>query len=175
MLAEETGAALVMHDRYYRDADAHTNFDHPDALETSALVGHLDQLRRGAAVELPRYHFPTHKRLPTTDILEPRPLLVVEGILVLADAELRRRFDLAVFVRAAADVRLIRRLRRDVAERGRTVDSVLDQYLSTVRPMHETFVEPSAAHAGLVLDGEGDLTRELGKLRSALPARLRGA
>jgi uridine kinase len=167
--AARTGAALVTHDRYYLDAHAHTNFDHPDALDTSALVAHLDALRAGEPVELPVYHFPTHRRLPATERLEPRRLVIVEGILVLASAELRRRFDLAVFVRAAPDVRLARRLRRDIAERGRDVESVLGQYLRTVRPMHAAFVEPSAAHAELVLDGEGDLDRELARLLVALP------
>ena len=171
--AEELDAALVTHDRYYKNADAHTNFDHPDALDTDALVRHLDALRKGEAVELPVYHFPTHRRSAHTDRLEPRPLLVVEGILVLADAALRRRFDLTVFVDAAADVRFIRRLRRDIAERGRTVDSVIAQYLATVRPMHDAYVEPSAAHAELRLDGEGALDDALAKLRAALPAALR--
>lgn len=169
LAAARTGAALVTHDRYYRDADAHTNFDHPDALDTAALVAHLDALREGLPVELPVYHFPTHKRLPVTERLEPRPIVVVEGILVLSSAELRRRFDLTVFVRAAADVRLIRRLRRDIAERGRDMESILGQYLRTVRPMHDAHVEPSAAHAQLVLDGEGELEAELQRLFSALP------
>lgn len=169
LAAARTGAALVTHDRYYFDAHAHTNFDHPDALDTAGLVAHLDALRAGEPVELPVYHFPTHKRLPVTERLEPRRLVIVEGILVLASAELRRRFDLAVFVRAAADVRLARRVRRDIAERGRDVESVLDQYLRTVRPMHEAFVEPSAAHAELVLDGEGELDGELARLLAALP------
>ena len=168
--AARTGAALVTHDRYYRDADAHTNFDHPDALDTDGLVAHLDALRVGRPVDLPVYHFPTHKRLAETERLEPRPIVLVEGILVLASVELRRRLDLAVFVRAAADVRLIRRLRRDIAERGRDLDGVVRQYLATVRPMHDAWVEPSAAHAALVLDGEGDPDAELARLLAELPS-----
>ncbi|MFN7145812.1 MAG: uridine kinase [Myxococcota bacterium] len=168
LAAGVTGAALVTHDRYYRDADAHTNFDHPDALDTDRLVDDLDRLRAGAAVDLPVYHFPTHKRLPLTERLEPRPIVIVEGILVLASPALRERFDLSVFVHASADVRLIRRVRRDIAERGRDLESVLAQYLTTVRPMHERFVEPSAAFAQLTLDGEGRLETELERLVAAL-------
>ena len=168
LAAARSGAALVTHDRYYRDADASTNFDHPDALETTRLVADLDRLREGLPVDLPRYHFPTHRRLPDTDHLVPGELVFVEGILVLAEPALRARFDLCVFVHAAADVRLIRRVRRDVAERGRTVESVLSQYLETVRPMHCAFVDPSAAHAALVLDGEGAIEAELERLLAAL-------
>ncbi len=169
LAAARTGAALVTHDRYYFDADASTNFDHPDALDTARLVTHLDQLRAGEAVHLPVYDFATHRREAVTERLEPHRLVIVEGILVLAEPALRARFDLAVFVHAAADVRLIRRVRRDIAERGRDLESVLTQYLATVRPMHETFVEPSARHAELVLDGEGALERELERLLARLP------
>ena len=167
--AARVGAALVTHDRYYFDADASTNFDHPDSLDTAGLAAHLDALREGRPVDLPVYDFATHRRAPRTERLAPRPLVFVEGILVLSSAELRRRFDLTVFVYAAADVRLIRRVRRDIAERGRDLESVLSQYLATVRPMHETYVEPSAAHAALVLDGEGPLDGEVERLLAALP------
>lgn len=154
-LATRIGALLVSHDRYYRDApDASvTNFDHPDSLETRFLVEQLDGLRRGETVALPRYDFTVHRRAPHVDVVEARPLVVVEGILVLADAALRGRFDLRVFVDAPDDIRFIRRLRRDMAERGRTVDGVIAQYLATVRPMHEAFVVPSKVHADVVLDG----------------------
>ncbi|MES2638649.1 MAG: uridine kinase [Myxococcota bacterium] len=169
LVAARTGAALVTHDRYYHDADASTNFDHPESLDTARLVDDLDRLRAGAAVDLPTYDFPTHRRLATTDRLAPGALLVVEGILVLAEPALRARFDLCVFVHAAADVRLIRRVRRDILERGRSLESVLVQYLATVRPMHEAFVEPSAAHATLTLDGERDIEGEVARLLAALP------
>jgi uridine kinase len=167
--AARVGAALVTHDRYYFDADASTNFDHPDSLDTAGLAAHLDALREGRPVDLPVYDFATHRRAPRTERLAPRPLVFVEGILVLSSADLRRRFDLTVFVYATADVRLIRRVRRDIAERGRDLESVLSQYLATVRPMHETYVEPSAAHAALVLDGEGPLDGEVERLLAALP------
>lgn len=169
LACERIGAALLTHDRYYRDADASTNFDHPDALETPRLVADLDRLRDGHPVDLPIYDFPTHRRVAATDRLVPGPILVVEGILVLSDPALRARFDLCVFMEAAADVRLIRRLRRDIAERGRSLECVLAQYLATVRPMHEAYVQPSAAHAALVLDGERPIEGELERLLRALP------
>jgi uridine kinase len=157
-------ALRVTHDRYYRDADADTNFDHPDSLETELLVTHLDALRAGRAAELPDYDFASHRRLPVRERVQPRAILVVEGILVLSHPELRARMDLTVFVDAPADVRLIRRVRRDVVERGRTVESVFSQYQTTVRPMHETYVEPSKAHAELVLDGSGSLAAQTERL-----------
>lgn len=152
----------LTHDRYYRsipsdlahDPTRH-NFDHPDALETSMMVEHLRALREGSPVRLPNYDFPSHTRVTEDrwDRVEPREVVVVEGILVLADAGLRDLMDHRVFVHAPDDIRLIRRIRRDVAERGRDVSEVLEQYLKTVRPMHQAFVAPSQAHAHLVVDG----------------------
>jgi len=172
-------AALIPHDAYYRDLShlspedrARCNFDHPDALETSLLVRHLDALKRGASVDVPVYDFNTHTRTPQTVCLEPRSVVLVEGILILDDADLCRRLDLGVFVDAAPDVRLIRRLTRDVRTRGRTPESVFQQYLDTVRPMHETFVEPSRKRANLIVPGEGDTAVALaliqGHLRTVL-------
>jgi uridine kinase len=165
------GALRVAHDRYYRDGDAGTNFDHPDALDTDLLVRHVDALRAGEPVALPDYDFATHRRVDAREDAQPTPVIVVEGILVLVDAELRARFDLAVYVDAPADIRLIRRIRRDVRERGRTHDDVLRQYLESVRPMHEAWVAPSAAHAQLVLDGTADAQAQVERLRAAV-ARL---
>ena len=152
----------LTHDRYYRtippdlahDPTQH-NFDHPDALETSMMVEHLRALRDGQRVQLPNYDFPSHARVSRDgwDWVEPRPVIVVEGILVLVHPELREQMDHKVFVHAPDDIRLIRRIRRDVAERGRDVSEVLEQYLKTVRPMHQAFVAPSQAHADLVVDG----------------------
>lgn len=167
---ERLGALRVTHDRYYRNGDASTNFDHPDALETSLLVGHLDALRAGMAVDLPDYDFATHRRRSQLERVEPTRIIVVEGILVLADAELRARFDLAVFVDAPADIRLIRRLLRDTRERGRTPEDVVRQYLETVRPMHERFVQPSLRHASLVLDGTLASDDEVARLVAAAQA-----
>jgi uridine kinase len=164
------GALRVTHDRYYRNGDASTNFDHPDALETSLLVAHLDALRAGAAIDLPDYDFATHRRMSHTERVEPTGLIVVEGILVLADPDLRTRFDLSVFVDAPADIRLIRRMLRDTRERGRTPEDVIRQYLETVRPMHERFVQPSARHASLVLDGTRARDEEVGRLVAAAQA-----
>jgi uridine kinase len=167
-VADRLGALLLTHDRYYRSADAHTNFDHPDALDTARMVADLDTLREGRPASLPDYDFATHRRRAAEDVVAPTPVIVVEGILVLADASLRARFDLAVFVDAPADVRLVRRVQRDVAERGRTVESVLAQYLATVRPMHEAFVAPSLAHAHLVLDGTAEVEGLVGAVCAAV-------
>lgn len=172
-LATRMDCALLAHDRYYTDA-AHPethNFDHPDALETDLMVEHLAALRRGDAVQVPTYDFSIHRRAARTDVVEPHRFVVVEGILILTHPGLRTMLDLAVFVDASDDVRLIRRLRRDTVERGRTVESVLDQWLGTVRPMHKAFVVPSRVHAQVLLDGESRLDDELDQLVRALPGR----
>lgn len=150
--------SVLDHDSYYRDlqdlplaARARVNFDHPDSLESDLLARHIADLRAGRAVERPRYDFANHARLPTTVRVEPRPVILCEGILLLAVPELRSAFDLRVFVDAPADVRALRRVQRDIVERGRTVDSVVTQYLASVRPMHEQFVEPARNTADLVL------------------------
>ncbi|MDA0747077.1 MAG: uridine kinase [bacterium] len=165
-LAEQVGEGRVVilaHDAYYRDLShllleerAGVNFDHPDALETELLVAHLDTLGRGETVRTPVYDFSVHTRR-TDAFLEiaPRPVVIVEGVLVLADEVLRERMDLKIYVDAGADERLMRRLERDVVERGRTQESVMAQYRETVRPMHEQFVEPSKQFADLILPGEG--------------------
>ena len=154
--------AFIQHDAYYRDL-GHlpleerrlVNFDHPDALESELLVEHLDALCRGIAVQVPTYDFTTHVRRPEIRHVEPRPVILVEGILIFVEQELRERFDIKVFVDADADLRFIRRLRRDITERGRTVDSVIEQYLSTVRPMHLQFVESSKRHADVIIPRGG--------------------
>ena len=150
------------HDAYYRDFDhlpfeerALINFDHPDALETELLVRHLDQLLDGETIKMPTYDFKTHTRAAQTISLDPTRVLIVDGFLVLADPELRARMDVKVYVDTDPDVRLIRRLRRDVAERGRSVDSVLEQYERTVRPMHLEFVEPSKRWADIIVPEGG--------------------
>lgn len=172
-LAAELGAALISHDRYYRDApEPHRhNFDHPEALETELLVRHLDALHAGQAVDLPVYDFALHQRRPEVDRVDPQPFIIVEGILVLADTRLCDRFDLRVYVQAPDDLRFIRRLERDVAERGRTVGSVIHQYLATVRPMHEAHVSPSRKRAQVVLDGTSPVEGEVRRLMAWLPGR----
>ena len=152
-VARALGALLVTHDRYYRSGDPDTNYDHPDSLDTARLVEDLDALRAGRAVVLPRYDFARHAREDEGDAASPTAWIVVEGILVLCDARLRERFDVSVFVDAPADLRLVRRVRRDALERGRTCEDVFRQYLATVRPMHEAFVVPGMAFADVVIDG----------------------
>ncbi len=146
------------HDRYYRDRNdlrleerASLNYDHPDALETDLMVEHVRALKSGRPVAAPQYDFTRHARLAQTDEFVPRRALIVEGILVFTDAALRELMDLKVFVDTDSDTRFIRRLQRDVAERGRTMDSVIDQYQSTVKPMHLEFVEPSKRYADVII------------------------
>lgn len=158
-LAEHLGdrANVLVHDRYYRtvskDMLATWNFDHPRALETDLMVTHIRELLTGKAVDVPRYDFASHERTPATDRLEPREILVVEGILVLSNEDVRALSDTTIFVDTPSDIRLARRLSRDVAQRGRDALDVVRQYLETVRPMHEAFVEPSKQHAQVKLDG----------------------
>lgn len=149
---------LLDHDRYYRDRNdlrfeerASLNYDHPDSLETDLMVQHVRELRAGRAVQVPRYDFTRYARLPETETFQPRRALIVEGILVFTDAALRELMDIKVFVDTDSDTRFIRRLQRDVAERGRTMDSVIDQYQSTVKPMHLEFVEPSKRYADVII------------------------
>ena len=148
----------LQHDSYYRDLSALPpeerrafNFDHPDALETELLLEHLDRLRAGQPVQIPEYDFSTHTRAPTTRTVRPAPVLLIEGIMVLHEPELRARMDLRIFVDAPPDIRLIRRLKRDLEERGRSPAQTMTQYLETVRPMHRRFVEPSRESAHLIV------------------------
>lgn len=149
---------VIEHDRYYRDRNdlrleerAALNYDHPDSLETDLMVRHLNELRAGRAVEIPAYDFARHARQPITETALPRKAIIVEGILIYADADLRKLMDVKVFVDADDDTRFIRRLQRDIAERGRTVSSVIEQYLGTVKPMHLEFVEPSKRYADIII------------------------
>ncbi len=131
------------------------NYDHPDALEDELLIEHLKRLKRGETIQVPVYDFAQYVRTDRTITVQPRRIVIVEGILVLADPELRSLFDLKVFVDTDPDVRILRRLVRDVQERGRSLDSVHKQYLSTVKPMHEAFVEPSKKYADLIVPEGG--------------------
>jgi uridine kinase len=149
---------LLQHDRYYRDRNdlrleerAALNYDHPNSLETDLLVRHVQELKRGHPVQVPAYDFTRHARLTETETFQPRRALIVEGILVLTDAALRDLIDIKVFVDTDSDTRFIRRLQRDVAERGRTMESVIDQYQGTVKPMHLEFVEPSKRYADVIV------------------------
>jgi uridine kinase len=158
----EEHIAYIPHDAYYRDL-AHLpfqlreriNFDHPDSLETDLLVEHLKTWREGQAIEMPVYDFTTHQRTDRTIRVEPQRVALVEGILVFAEPKLREVLDVKLYVDTDADIRFIRRLGRDIAERGRSMESVVDQYLSTVRPMHLQFVEPSRRYADVVIPEGG--------------------
>jgi len=167
-LADMTGEqhlSLIELDSYYLDRSDETleqrkqaNYDHPDAFDWPLLNDHLAALANGASVEVPTYDYAQHNRSGEAREVRPNRIVVVDGILVLYDRTLRDRFDLKIFVDTAADVRLIRRLRRDVAERGRTAESVIEQYLTTVKPAHERFIEPSKRHADVIIP-EGGLNR----------------
>ncbi|MFN2433339.1 MAG: uridine kinase [Gemmatimonadota bacterium] len=161
-LLHAESATLVEQDAYYRDLSAlppHerelVNFDHPDSLDNELLAQHLRALKRGEAVPRPVYDFTTHTRARSPVWLEPRRIILVEGILILGLAELREVMDLKIFVDTDADLRLIRRTRRDMQERGRSLDSVLEQYERTVRPMHIEFVEPSKRWADVIVPEGG--------------------
>jgi uridine kinase len=158
----EDSVLLLQQDHYYKDTPhlpleerAKQNFDHPDSVDTQLLVSHVRALREGQAIERPVYDFTQHRRIPATVHLEPRPALIVEGILVFENATLRSLCDIKIFVDTEADLRFIRRLRRDIRERGRTVESVIDQYMATVRPMHMEFVEPSKRYADVIIPEGG--------------------
>jgi uridine kinase len=157
--------ALIQHDSYYYDASnlpleerARLNFDHPDALETPLLVEHLKTLRSGQPVQIPTYDFRTHTRLAETRLVNPEPVILVEGILIFAEPALRELFDVKIFVDADADIRFMRRLERDLKDRGRSLDSVVEQYMTTVRPMHLEFVEPSKRYAHVIIPEGGHNT-----------------
>ncbi|REJ81871.1 MAG: uridine kinase [Acidobacteria bacterium] len=155
--------AFLVQDAYYRDVEwrspeqlAGHNFDHPDSVEIELLVEHLRQLRSGGEIEVPVYDFVRHRRSARTRKVEARPVVLVEGILLFVDSDLRRELDFKIYVDTDADVRLMRRLRRDVAERGRSVEDVLRQYDRTVRPMHLEFIEPSKRYADIIVPEGGE-------------------
>ncbi|MCA9633347.1 MAG: uridine kinase [Myxococcales bacterium] len=160
------GSVVVLqHDWYYRDRSGvssdereHINYDHPDALETELMVEHVAALRSGEAIAAPIYDFKTHTRSTATKAIAPHEVIVVDGILILADSSLRELMDIRIFVDTDADIRLARRINRDIVERGRTLESVMRQYLETVRPMHLEFVEPSKRYAHVIFP-EGGLNR----------------
>lgn len=148
----------IQQDAYYRDKPQLTfeertkiNYDHPDSIEMELLIEHLEALRNGQPIERPVYDFASHLRTEATVTVVPEPAVIVEGILVLADPRLRELFDVRVYIDTEPDIRLMRRLQRDIVERGRTVESVLDQYERTVRPMHYQFVEPSKRYADIII------------------------
>jgi uridine kinase len=175
----EGSVGVIDHDAYYRDRPdlsptdrAKLNYDHPDALDTELLVEHLEALRAGRAVDLPVYDFRTHSRCPDRRHLEPSRILIVEGILVFVDERVRKLLDVKIFVDTDADLRVFRRIRRDLEQRGRTFAAIREQYYATVRPMHLTYVEPSKRWADLIIPegGENHIAVDLirGKLQHVL-------
>ena len=170
---------FLQQDSYYRNLGdlplelrRQINFDHPDALDNELFVNHVRALRAGEAIEMPVYDFATHTRKALSVRLECKPVIIIEGILVFVDAALREQMDVKIFVDTDDDLRFIRRLQRDVTERGRTVESVIKQYLETVRPMHQQFVEPSKRYADVIIPegGHNEVGIDLisGKIRAKL-------
>jgi uridine kinase len=173
---------IVNQDRYYRDLahlDSHQrsyhNFDHPDAIEETLLEKHVTLLKAGEAAPLPVYDFARHVRVAATEWVDPQPVILVEGILILAIPPLRELLDVKIFVDTDSDLRFIRRLRRDMAERGRTVDGVVDQYLATVRPMHLEFVASSKRWADVIIPEGGFNTVALDLVISRILQMLQSA
>lgn len=175
-------AVFLDHDSYYRELDhlpmeerRRVNFDHPDSLDNDLLVAHLERLLARQAIDKPVYDFAAHTRAPRTLRVEPRDVVLVEGILLFAEPRLRELFDLKIFVDTEADVRFIRRMRRDLELRGRTVESVIEQYLGTVRPMHFEFVEPSKRYADVIIPRGGNNTPGIEVIAARVRERLGGA
>jgi uridine kinase len=173
---------FIQQDSYYRnlkdlplDYRQVANFDHPDALDNDLLVHHIRKLKSGEPIELPIYDFKAHTRLPETRPVESKPIVIVEGILIFADPRLLEQMDIKVFVDTPDDIRLIRRLRRDIAERGRTFESVIEQYTATVRPMHMQFVEPSKRHADVIIPEGGHNLVSIDLLSGKIRERLRSS
>ncbi len=149
---------LVEQDSYYRnlsdmplDERHQANFDHPDSLDSEMLVNHILRLKQGLSIEMPLYDFATHTRSDKFELIEPKPVVIVEGILIFAESRVRDLLDVRVYVDTPDDIRLMRRLRRDITERGRTFERTLEQYERTIRPMHYEFVEPSKRHADIII------------------------
>jgi len=178
MIGQER-VAYIQHDSYYKDRSNiplkerdNINYDYPDALENDLLVYHLQKLRNGYAIEKPIYAFESHTRNSETERVCSKEVVVIEGILIFVDKRLRDLMDIKVFVETDADIRFIRRLKRDISERGRTVESIINQYLNTVRPMHLKFVEPSKKYADIVIPGGGCNKIAIDKLASMIRAKL---
>ena len=173
--------SLLRHDDYYKaqgdvpEAErAKMNYDHPNAFDTALLISHLDALKDGRSVNSPIYDYTVHDRSREYRRVESREVVVLEGILIFENPEILKRLDMKVFVDTDADVRIIRRIRRDVKKRGRSLDSVIDQYLSTVKPMHEAFVEPSKKHADIIIPEGGKNPVAYGMITDKIEKHLRG-
>jgi uridine kinase len=184
VILERVGAqhiAYLPHDAYYKNLDdlpavqrELLNFDHPNSLDTPLLIQHVRELRSWQPIELPNYDFKTHTRTARTTRMQPQAVIIVEGILIFAEAQLRELFDVKIYVDTDPDIRFIRRLQRDIAERGRTTESVIRQYLTTVRPMHLEFVEPSKRYADVIIPEGGLNTVAMDMVVARIHALLRG-
>ncbi|MBN2548957.1 MAG: uridine kinase [Anaerolineales bacterium] len=184
LILEKIGAdriAYLPHDAYYKDLSdlppnerLAINFDHPNSLDTDLLIAHINQLKNNQPVDLPIYDFKAHTRTSQTCRIDPQPVIMVEGILIFADAALRKLLDVKVFVDTDSDIRFIRRLDRDINERGRTTEHVVHQYLATVRPMHLEFVEPSKRYADVIIPEGGLNAVAMEMVVARLEALLRG-
>jgi uridine kinase len=173
--------AYLAHDAYYKDLKdlpstqrQEINFDHPNSLDTELLIYHIRELKAYRPIHLPIYDFKTHTRTDQTTVIHPQSIIIVEGILIFAEAELRSLFDVKIFVDTDPDIRFIRRLQRDIAERGRTTESVIHQYLTTVRPMHLEFVEPSKRYADVIIPEGGLNTVAMDMVVARLETLFRG-
>jgi len=172
--------AFLQHDSYYKDLSGlppaqriEVNFDHPHSLETDLLIQHIATLRDGKPVEVPIYDFATHSRTSQTFTVQPRRVILVEGILIFTEVTLRKMFNVKIFVDTDSDIRFIRRLERDITERKRTTESVIKQYQSTVRPMHMEFVEPSKRYADVIIPEGGHNTAALDMVTARVEALLK--
>ncbi|WP_309640785.1 uridine kinase [Flavobacterium sp.] len=175
----ETEVGIISQDSYYKDNSnlsfderALINFDHPRAIDFDLLVKHLQELKAGNTVDQPVYSFVTHNRTDDTIFTHPRKVMIVEGILILAHPELRDLFDVKIFVHADSDERLIRRLKRDIAERGRDMDEVLNRYQTTLKPMHQQFIEPTKAFADIIIPNDKYNTVAIDVVRAVINQRI---
>lgn len=174
-----TEVGIISQDSYYKDTSdlsfedrTKINFDHPRSIDFELLASHLKELRAGNSIEQPVYSFVTHNRTTDTIITHPRKVIIVEGILILTDPKLREIFDIKIFVHADSDERLIRRLRRDIAERGRDMTEVLNRYQTTLKPMHEQFIEPSKAYADIIIPHDRYNTVAIDVVRAVIHQRI---
>jgi uridine kinase len=172
---------VIQHDSYYRDLSAHggltpdkVNFDHPGSLETPLLIKHVRALKEGRSIDQPIYNFTTHRRMDSTLRIDPREIIIIDGILIFVDKELRELMDIRIFVDTDADERLIRRIRRDILERGRSIESVMNQYTQTVKPMHLEFVEPSKHWADVIIPRGAENTVAIDMVVSKIAMMLKG-
>ncbi|KGO86311.1 uridine kinase [Flavobacterium rivuli WB 3.3-2 = DSM 21788] len=174
-----TEVGIISQDHYYRENNnlsyedrAKINFDHPRAIDFELMTEHLKELKAGNTIPQPVYSFVTHNRTDDTILTHPRKVMIVEGILILADAKLRDLFDIKIFVHADSDERLIRRLKRDIAERGRDMEEVLNRYQNTLKPMHEQFIEPTKAYADIIIPNDKYNTVAIDVVRAVINQRI---